>query len=88
MELAAEPPEPSEREDDAADKALAKIGTEEVERVLELLSPDQRAVLLLRVIGDLSVEDVAKARRQAARARSRPCSGAGSPRSSASWGGG
>lgn len=61
LELAAEPPEPREREEDVADKALAKIGTEEVERVLELLSPDQRAVLLLRVIGDLSIEDVAKA---------------------------
>jgi RNA polymerase sigma-70 factor, ECF subfamily len=61
MDLAAEPPEPREHEEDAADKALAKIGTEEVERVLELLSPDQRAVLLLRVIGDLSIEDVAKA---------------------------
>jgi RNA polymerase sigma factor (sigma-70 family) len=61
LELAAEPPEPREREEDAADKALAKIGTEEVERVLELLSEDQRAVLLLRVIGDLSIEDVAKA---------------------------
>jgi RNA polymerase sigma-70 factor (ECF subfamily) len=61
MDLAAEPPEPRESEEDAADKALAKIGTEEVERVLERLSPDQRAVLLLRVIGDLSIEDVAKA---------------------------
>jgi RNA polymerase sigma-70 factor (ECF subfamily) len=34
---------------------------EEVQRVLGTLSDDQRAVLLLRVIGDLSVEDVAKA---------------------------
>jgi len=61
VELAAEPPEPADRADDAADLALARIGTEEVQRVLETLSPDQRAVLLLRVIGDMSIEDVAKA---------------------------
>ena len=60
VELAPEPPEPVDRADDAADLALARIGTEEVQRVLETLSPDQRAVLLLRVIGDMSIEDVAK----------------------------
>ena len=60
VELAPEPPEPDEHVDDAADLALARIGTEEVQRVLETLSPDQRAVLLLRVIGDMSIEDVAK----------------------------
>jgi RNA polymerase sigma factor (sigma-70 family) len=61
VELSPEPPEPSGHADDAADEALAKIGTEEVQRVLGVLSEDQRAVLLLRVIGDLSIEDVAKA---------------------------
>ena len=61
IELAAEPPEPRERADDAADEALAQIGLEEVERVLAAISEDQRAVLLLRVVGDLSIEDVAKA---------------------------
>ena len=61
VELAAEPPEPGDRADDAADEALARIGTEEVKRVLEAISEEQRAVLLLRVIGDLSIEDVAKA---------------------------
>jgi RNA polymerase sigma factor (sigma-70 family) len=61
VELSAEPPEPTGRADDAADEALAKIGTQEVQRVLGTLSDDQRAVLLLRVIGDLSIEDVAKA---------------------------
>jgi len=61
VELAPEPPEPSDRADDAADEALAKIGIEEVQRVLEAISDEQRAVLLLRVIGDLSIEDVAKA---------------------------
>jgi len=61
VELAPEPPEPGDRADDAADEALAKIGIEEVQRVLEAISDEQRAVLLLRVIGDLSIEDVAKA---------------------------
>jgi RNA polymerase sigma factor (sigma-70 family) len=61
VDLSAEPPEPAERADDAADEALAKIGVQEVHRVLGVLSEDQRAVLLLRVIGDLSIEDVAKA---------------------------
>ena len=61
VDLSPEPPEPGARADDAADEALAKIGTEEVQRVLGTLSEDQRAVLLLRVIGDLSIEDVAKA---------------------------
>jgi RNA polymerase sigma-70 factor (ECF subfamily) len=61
VELAAEPPEPSGRADDAAEEALARIGEQEVQRVLGALSEDQRTVLLLRVIGDLSVDDVAKA---------------------------
>jgi RNA polymerase sigma factor (sigma-70 family) len=61
LDLAAEPPEPGERADDAADEALNRIGIEEVNRVLATLSEDQRAVLLLRIVGDLSIEDVAKA---------------------------
>jgi RNA polymerase sigma-70 factor (ECF subfamily) len=61
VELSPEPPEPGGHADDAADEALAKIGAEEVQRVLGVLSEDQRAVLLLRVIGDLSIDDVAKA---------------------------
>ena len=61
VDLSAEPPEPPARADDAADEALDKIGLDEVSRVLGTLSEDQRAVLLLRIVGDLSVEDVAKA---------------------------
>jgi RNA polymerase sigma-70 factor (ECF subfamily) len=61
VELSPEPPEPGGRADDAADEALARIGMEEMQRVLEAISDDQRAVLLLRVVGDLSIEDVAKA---------------------------
>ena len=61
VELSPEPPEPLGVAEDAASEALALIGTEEVKRVLSAISPEQRAVLLLRVIGDLSIEDVAKA---------------------------
>jgi RNA polymerase sigma-70 factor (ECF subfamily) len=61
VELSPEPPEPGGRADDAADEALAKIGLEEVQRVLGALSEEQREVLLLRVIGDLTIDDVAKA---------------------------
>jgi len=61
VELAAEPPEPRERADDAAEEALARLGRERVQRILGSLSEDQRVVLLLRFVGDMSVEDVAKA---------------------------
>ena len=61
VELSSEPPEPLGRADDAADEALARIGLETVQSVLGALSEDQRAVLLLRVVGDLSIEQVAKA---------------------------
>jgi RNA polymerase sigma factor (sigma-70 family) len=60
VELAPDPPEPRDQADDAADEALARIGVEEVQRVLEAISEEQRAVLLLRVVGDLSIEEVAK----------------------------
>jgi RNA polymerase sigma factor (sigma-70 family) len=61
VELAPDPPEPGDPADDAAEEALARIGVQEVQRVLEAISEEQRAVLLLRVVGDLSIEDVAKA---------------------------
>jgi RNA polymerase sigma factor (sigma-70 family) len=61
IELSPDPPEPGDFADDAADEALAKIGKNEVMRVLAALSPEQRSVLLLRVIGDMSIEDVARA---------------------------
>lgn len=61
MELSPEPPEPQEAADDAAEQALARIGLERVERILAALSDEQRAVLLLRFVGDLSIEDVARA---------------------------
>ena len=61
VELSPEPPEPEEPADDAAAEALARIGTERVQSILAALSEDQRAVLLLRFVADMSVEDVARA---------------------------
>lgn len=45
----------------AEDDALQNLGTERVSRLLSTLSSDQRSVLLLRVVADLSVQDVAVA---------------------------
>lgn len=45
----------------AEDTALAGLGNERVERLLATLSPDQRDVLSLRVLADLSLEQVADA---------------------------
>jgi|SRR5829696_426430 len=61
VELSADPPEPEEPADDAAVEALERIGTERVHRILAALSEDQRAVLMLRFVADMSVEDVARA---------------------------
>ena len=44
---------------DAEDDALTRIGTEDVHRLCAGLSDDQRSVLLLRVLADLTVEQVA-----------------------------
>lgn len=61
VESAAEPPEPGEPLlDDASEQALARVGEERVHDLLAELSPDQRAVLLLRILGDLTVDDVAR----------------------------
>jgi RNA polymerase sigma factor (sigma-70 family) len=60
MDLVSEPPEPEAGTDDAADEALSRIGADEVKRVLGCLTEDQRSVLMLRVIGDLTVDEVAK----------------------------
>ena len=60
VEAMAEPPEPDTAPlDAAADEALGRIGRDEVLRVLESLTPDRRAVLLLRVLGELTVEETA-----------------------------
>jgi RNA polymerase sigma factor (sigma-70 family) len=46
---------------DAETEALTGLGTERVLRLLADLSPDQRDVLALRILGDLTVEQVADA---------------------------
>ena len=61
VELTPELPEPPVQADDAASEALARIGTERVQRILANLSEDQRSVLLLRFVADMSIEDIAKA---------------------------
>lgn len=62
VEPVAEVPEPEPRGgNDAAEQALGRIGEDEVRHVLAALSPDQRAVLLLRVLGGLTVPEIARA---------------------------
>ncbi|MGY1632641.1 RNA polymerase sigma factor [Geodermatophilus sp. SYSU D01186] len=45
---------------DAEDDALVRIGAADVHRLCGTLPGDQRTVLLLRVLGDLTVEQVAR----------------------------
>ena len=45
---------------DAEAEAMARIGTGEVTRLLATLSEDQKSVILLRVLGGLSVPEVAR----------------------------
>lgn len=45
---------------DAADDALARIGTEDVRELLDRLTDDQRAVILLRVVAQLPVKETAR----------------------------
>jgi RNA polymerase sigma-70 factor (ECF subfamily) len=46
---------------DVEDDALARIGADAVERLCAGLPDDQRSVLLLRILADLTVEQVAQA---------------------------
>ena len=55
-----EPDELSRSGGDVEEEALRQLDLERVTRILATLSPDQRDVLLLRIVGDLSVEDVAR----------------------------
>ena len=45
---------------DVEEDAFAVLGSDRVRELLDVLSPDQRAVVLLRVVADLSVEEVAR----------------------------
>lgn len=47
--------------DSAEAVALSSLGQERLQRMLERLSDDQRTVLLLRVVADLSIEQTAEA---------------------------
>ena len=48
------------RSDEGDDEALEYLAADRARRLIEQLSPDQRHVLLLRIIGDLTVEEVAR----------------------------
>jgi RNA polymerase sigma-70 factor (ECF subfamily) len=54
-------PDPGPPAADAADEAMAGLGDERVRRLLAGLAPDQRDVILLRILADLSIEDTAAA---------------------------
>jgi RNA polymerase sigma factor (sigma-70 family) len=59
-QLAPELPEPVDTVGgDVEDDVLARFGTAEVTRLCGTLPADQRSVLLLRILGDLTVEQVA-----------------------------
>jgi RNA polymerase sigma-70 factor (ECF subfamily) len=59
-QLAAEIPEPADAVGgDVEDDVLGRIGTAEVMRLCGTLPADQRSVLLLRILADLTVEQVA-----------------------------
>jgi RNA polymerase sigma-70 factor (ECF subfamily) len=45
---------------DAAEEALGRLGTERIQILLDRLTPDQREVVVLRVLVDLSVAQVAE----------------------------
>lgn len=46
---------------DAEEEALEEVAADRVRRIIEQLAPDQRDVLLLRVLGGLTVAEVAEA---------------------------
>jgi RNA polymerase sigma-70 factor (ECF subfamily) len=48
-------------DDDPAARALDALGTERVRRLLDRLPADQRDVVVLRILGDLSIAQVARA---------------------------
>ena len=47
-------------EETATDDAFTRLGAQDVHRLCALLPDDQRAVVLLRVLGDLTVDQVAQ----------------------------
>jgi RNA polymerase sigma factor (sigma-70 family) len=61
VELVAVPEEPKRTAPGAEVEALALLGAGRVRELTAALSPDQRAVLLLRIVGDLTVEEIGRA---------------------------
>jgi RNA polymerase sigma factor (sigma-70 family) len=61
VELRPTPGEQGQAAPDAEVEALARLGAGRVRELIAMLSPDQRAVLLLRIVGDLTVEQIARA---------------------------
>lgn len=55
-----EPDSDTRTDDSAEDRSLERFGEQWARGVLDRLLPDQREVLLLRVIGDLTVDQVAE----------------------------
>lgn len=60
VELRREPQSDEVGSGDVEDEALERLATNGVRQILEQLSPYQRDVLLLRVLGDLTVQEVAR----------------------------
>jgi RNA polymerase sigma-70 factor (ECF subfamily) len=62
VDLVDEVPEPpTEAVPDAAEVAIDRVSAGDMRRVLDALSEEQRAVVLMRVVGDLSIAQVAEA---------------------------
>lgn len=59
--IALDDPGGSDRQGNAEDEAIARLEDRELRAVLEQLTSDQRDVLLLRIIADLSLEQTASA---------------------------
>ncbi|HEX6878345.1 MAG TPA: sigma-70 family RNA polymerase sigma factor, partial [Nocardioidaceae bacterium] len=55
-----EPELDSRTEESAETEALARVATDGVEALLDELGDDQRAVVMLRVVADLSLEQTAE----------------------------
>jgi RNA polymerase sigma factor (sigma-70 family) len=55
------PHEPRDAVGATEDEALAPLGPGRVRELLAALSPDQRAVLLMRIVGDLTVDQISQA---------------------------
>jgi RNA polymerase sigma factor (sigma-70 family) len=52
--------EPPQWGQDPAETVIDRLGTERIVRILQRLVPDQREVLLLRVIGGLTIPEIAR----------------------------